>query len=63
MTANVFKAGYLPGLNEADVTYQRLQLGTTQAPMWVDVPHLSVEQMTALAARVRHASQTDFLQG
>jgi hypothetical protein len=58
MTANVFKAGYLPGLNDTEITYQRLQLGTPQAPLWVDVPQLSVGQMTALATRVRHASQT-----
>jgi hypothetical protein len=58
MSVNVFKAGYLPGLSESEVTYQRLQLGTSQAPLWVDVPELSPVQMTALAQRVRQASQT-----
>lgn len=58
MNASVFQAGYLPGLQPADLTYQRLQVGSAQAPLWVDVPELNEAQMTALAARVRHASQT-----
>jgi acyl-CoA reductase-like NAD-dependent aldehyde dehydrogenase len=58
MSAPVFKAGYLPGLNDADVTWHRLSVGTPQAPLLVDVPQLSSAQMTALAQRVQHASQT-----
>ena len=58
MSAPVFKAGYLPGLNDADVTWHRLSVGTAQAPLLVDVPQLSTAQMTALAQRVQHASQT-----
>jgi acyl-CoA reductase-like NAD-dependent aldehyde dehydrogenase len=58
MNAPVFKAGYLPGLNDADVTWHRLSVGTAQAPLLVDVPQLSTAQMTALAQRVQHASRT-----
>jgi hypothetical protein len=58
MSTPVFKAGYLPGLNDADVTWHRLSVGTSQAPLWVDVPRLSTAQMTALAQRVQHASRT-----
>mgnify|MGYP000137184843 FL=1 len=58
MSPSVFKAGYLPGLNNTDVTWHRLSVGTPQAPMQVDVPQLSTAQMTALAQRVQHASQT-----
>jgi hypothetical protein len=58
MSASVFKAGYLPGLNDADVTWHRLSVGTPQAPLQVDVPQLSSAQMTALAQRVQHASRT-----
>ena len=58
MSAPVFKAGYLPGLNDADVTWHRLSVGTAQAPLLVDVPQLSTAQMTALAQRVQHASRT-----
>lgn len=57
MTAKVFKAGYLPGFTDADVVWHRLSLGSLKAPLWVDVPQLSTEQMTALAQRVRDASQ------
>jgi hypothetical protein len=57
MSAPVFKAGYLPGLNDAEVTWHRLSVGTPHAPMWVDVPQLSNAQMTALAQRVQHASR------
>lgn len=57
MSAPVFKAGYLPGVDEADVAWHRLTLGTPQAPLMVDMPHLSPAQMTALAQRVQHASR------
>ena len=57
MSAPVFKAGYLPGLNDAEVTWHRLSVGTPHAPMWVNVPQLSNAQMTALAQRVQHASR------
>lgn len=58
MTRTVFKAGYLPGLNDADVTWHRLSVGPLHAPLLVDVPQLSATQMTALAERVREASHT-----
>jgi hypothetical protein len=64
MNAPVFKAGYLPGLNDADVTWHRMSVGTgiglgaQQTPLQVDVPQLSIAQMTALAQRVQEASRT-----
>jgi hypothetical protein len=58
MSTPIFKAGYLPGLNDADVTWHRLSLGTTDAPLMVDVPLLSTDQMTAMAQRVQDASRT-----
>ena len=58
MSTPVFKAGYLPGLNDAEVTWHRLNLGTPQAPFQVDVPQLSPAQMTALAQRVQDASRS-----
>ena len=58
MSPPVFKAGYLPGLNDAEVTWHRLNLGTPQAPFPVDVPQLSPAQMTALAQRVQDASRS-----
>jgi len=56
MTRTVFKAGYLPGLNDADVTWHRLSVGAPDAPLQVDVPQLNATQITALAERVREAS-------
>jgi Acyl-CoA reductase (LuxC) len=56
MSPSVFKAGYLPGLNDADVAWHRLSMGAPDAPLQVDVPQLSAAQMTALAERVRKAS-------
>ncbi len=58
MSSPVFKAGYLPGLNDAEVTWHRLNLGTPQAPFQVDVPQLNSAQMTALAQRVQDASRS-----
>ena len=57
MNAPVFKAGYLPGLDDAEVTWHRLSLGTPQAPLWVELPQLSPGQITALAQRVQQASR------
>lgn len=57
MTEHVFKAGYLPGLNDSDVVWQRLILGSPDAPLQVDLPQLTNEQMTVLAQRVKSASQ------
>jgi Acyl-CoA reductase (LuxC) len=57
MSTPVFKAGYLPGLQDADVSWHRLRLGTPQAPLDVDVPQLTADQMAALAARIRESSQ------
>ena len=58
MNGDVFKAGYLPGLEDTDVAWHRLALGHPTTPVWVDVPQLNPAQMTALARRVRHASHT-----
>ncbi|MEZ7847861.1 MAG: acyl-CoA reductase [Polaromonas sp.] len=55
--ADVFKAGYLPGLRDDEVRWQRLQLGTPNDSLSVDVPVLSPEQFKTLASRVRHASR------
>jgi hypothetical protein len=57
MTEHVFRAGYLPGLNDADVVWQRLSIGSALAPFCVEVPQLSAEQLTALAQRVKSASR------
>ncbi|MDP4590176.1 MAG: acyl-CoA reductase, partial [Burkholderiaceae bacterium] len=57
MTEFVFRAGYLPGLHDSEVVWQKLSLGTTEAPLAVEVPQLTREQMTALAHRVKRASQ------
>jgi hypothetical protein len=57
MTEHVFKAGYLPGLNDADVVWQRVSIGSPDAPLWVDLPQLTSEQTTVLAQRVKSASQ------
>lgn len=57
MNAPVFKAGYLPGLEDAEVTWHRLSLGTAQSPLWVDLPQLTPIQMNALAQRVQQASR------
>jgi len=57
MNAAVFKAAYLPGLEDAEVTWHRLSLGTAQSPLWVELPQLSPVQMTALAQRVQQASR------
>ena len=57
MTESVFKAGYLPGLEDAEVSWHRLNLGTAEAPWSVDLPELSTAQMTTLAQRVQQASR------
>ncbi len=59
MTAadTVFKAGYLPGLEASDVAWERLSLGSPNAPINVDVPRLTPDQMQALAQRVKRASR------
>lgn len=57
MSEQAFKAGYLPGLNDSDVVWHRLSLGTPDQPLWVDLPQLSSEQVSALAQRVKKASR------
>jgi hypothetical protein len=57
MTEHVFKAGYLPGLNDSEVTWHRLSLGSPDALLSVDVPQLTSDQMIALAQRVKNASR------
>ena len=52
----VFKAGYLPGLRDDEVSWKRLQLGTPSEPLMVEVPELSTEQIKTLAGRIRQAS-------
>ncbi len=57
MTASDFKAGYLPGIADADVTWHRVNMGSPDAPLRVDMPLISAGQMAALAGRIRCASQ------
>ncbi len=54
MNAASFKAGYLPGLHDAEVMWHRWHVG----PLQVDLPRLSDAQMTALAHRVQQASRS-----
>ncbi|MES2611477.1 MAG: acyl-CoA reductase [Pseudomonadota bacterium] len=59
MTAARIRAGYLPGLDAAQVEWQVLrfaQSGQAREVLDVEVPVLSAAQMDALAARVRQAS-------
>ena len=53
-----FKAGYLPGLRDDEVHWQRLAFGAGAARVEVDVPQLNAAQMEALAQRIREASHT-----
>ena len=57
MSEQVFKAGYLPGLTDSEVTWHRLSLGAPEKPLWVDLPQLSSEQVIDLAQRVKKASR------
>ena len=50
-------AGYLPGLAQADVKWQTLVFNSGTTGLTVAVPVLRREQMTALALRVRQATQ------
>lgn len=54
----VFKAGYLPRLRDDEVRWKRLQLGTPNDALTVEVPELSTEQYKTLANRIRQASRT-----
>jgi hypothetical protein len=54
---DVFKAGYLPGLRDDEVRWKRLQLGTPNDALTVEVPELSTEQFKTLASRIRQASR------
>jgi len=58
MTEPVFKAGYLPGLQDSQVKWHRITIGTLKAPMSIDLPELSHEQMSSMAHRVQQASHT-----
>ena len=58
MSTVSFKAGYLPGLSDADVHWHELHFGTPQHPLTVHVPQLNAAQMTALATHVREASHS-----
>ena len=57
MSLPVFRAGYLPGLKENKLTWQRLPFGQGETACEVEVPVLTPAQMTELAERVRTASQ------
>lgn len=57
MTKPLFRAGYVPGLKDKQLRWQRLSFGQGSAACEVEVPLLSAEQITALAERVRTASQ------
>lgn len=52
-----FRAGYLPGLSDDEVQWKRLDMGTADAPLCVEVPSLTTVQMTTLANRVKDASR------
>lgn len=53
-----FKAGYLPGLRDDEVRWKRLQLGTPNDALTVEVPELSSEQFKDLANRIRQAGRS-----
>ena len=57
MSLPVFRAGYLPGLKESKLTWQRLPFGQGDTACEVEVPVLTPAQMTELTERVRTASQ------
>lgn len=56
MNARRIEAGYLPGLDAAQVQWQVLPFGQGDARIEVAVPVLAPDQMTALAGRVRAAA-------
>jgi len=58
LKADVFKAGYLPGLRDDEVRWKHLQLGAPNNALTVAVPELSTEQFKNLASRIRLASRT-----
>lgn len=57
MTMPVFRAGYVPGLKESKLNWQRLSFGQGDNVGEVEVPLLTPEQMAELADRIRAASQ------
>ncbi len=57
MSNAVFKAGYLPGIKDSEVQWHRETIGAPHAPMTIDLPVLSNDQMLALVARVQRASE------
>ena len=50
-------AGYLPGIDPAELQWQTLRFEDAQQRLEVDVPVLSAAQMTALATHVEQASR------
>lgn len=52
------RAGYLPGIAEADIEWQTLDFQRGNAALHVEVPVLDDAQMDALAVRVKLASRT-----
>ena len=50
-------AGYLPGIDPAELQWQTLAFASAQQRLEVDVPVLSGAQMNALAARVAQAAR------
>ena len=55
----VFRAGYLPGMRDEDVSWKPLAPGHAQGSWVVEVPQLTAVQIKALAARIRQASRTN----
>jgi hypothetical protein len=51
------RAGYLPGLAEQEVTWERVSLGIAPHTVSVDVPRLQPVQWDELSARVRQAAR------
>ena len=56
MTPRRIEAGYLPGLDRAEVQWQVLPFGEGEEGIEVAVPVLTAAQMSALALRVREAA-------
>ncbi len=51
------RAGYLPGLTDSEVEWEKLHFGGDDGPLEIAVPVLTALQMQALAERVRVASR------
>ena len=57
----VERAAYLPGIDPADVEWKTLSYDNAGCTVDVEVPALSEDEMTALAARIRQARQENLV--